>query len=235
MELITGLPRLLGADDSPESFEPRHALLAAAQRRAVGVRVPATGRVLEALIPGVIEQKVVGLDAKASWRRLVSWFGDPAPGPAPSGMRVPPSAETWRGLPSWDWHRAGVDPRRARVAQICARHADTFERAAIANPGHPSAVYKLLTEVPGVGVWTAAQVGHRALGDADAVPFGDYHLARDAGWALNGAPLAEADVEEFFAPWRPHRYRVVQLLGMLPSTHAPRRGPRMPRQDYRRM
>lgn len=234
-ELIADLPRLLGGDDSPETFEPRHALLAAAQRHAVGVRVPATGRVLEALIPGVIEQRVVGLDAKASWRRLVTWFGDPAPGPGPSRMRVPPSAETWQSIPSWEWHRAGVDPRRARVARLCARHASSFERAAAASPTNPAAVYELLTAIPGVGAWTAAQVGHRALGDADAVPFGDYHLAKDTGWALTGAPLADDEVEAFFEPWRPQRYRVVQLLALMPRTRAPRRGPRLSRQDYRRI
>jgi len=49
-----------------------------------------------------------------------------------------------------------------------------------------------------------------------------------------GAALAR-EIEEFFEPWRPHRYRVVQLLAMMPRTRAPRRGPRMARQDYRRI
>ncbi|OOK71079.1 hypothetical protein BZL29_5861 [Mycobacterium kansasii] len=35
------------------------------------------------------------------------------PGPAPDGMRVPPSAEAWRHIPSWEFHRANVDPGRA--------------------------------------------------------------------------------------------------------------------------
>jgi 3-methyladenine DNA glycosylase/8-oxoguanine DNA glycosylase len=89
--------------------------------------------------------------------------------------------------------------------------------------------------LPGVGRWTAAQVGHRALGDADALPLGDFHLAKDTGWALCGAPLAEDEVEAFFEPWRPHRFRVVRLLELTPGARAPRRGPRMSRQDYRRL
>ena len=32
--------------------------------------------------------------------------------PAPDGMRVPPPAEVWATLPVWEWHTAGVDPRR---------------------------------------------------------------------------------------------------------------------------
>jgi len=234
-ELIAGLPRLLGADDQPQSFAPRHPRLAAAARQFVGFRVPASERVMESLIPAVLEQKVVGLDAKAAWRRLVSRYGDPAPGPAPKQLRVPPAPSTWRSIPSWDWHRAGVDGRRARTAQRCAMYGDKLERAAVVHRGSSDEVYRLLTAIPGVGVWTAAQVGHRALGDADALPVGDYHLAKDVGWALCGAPLDEAEVETFFEPWRPHRFRVVRLLELSPGAQAPRRGPRMPRQDYRRI
>jgi 3-methyladenine DNA glycosylase/8-oxoguanine DNA glycosylase len=233
-ELIDMLPRLLGSHDRPETFEPRHPVLHAAARRNVGLRVPATGRVMESLIPAVLEQKVVGLDATAAWRRLVTRLGGKAPGPAPAQMRVPPAATTWAAVPSWEWHRAGVDPRRARAAQVCARYADKLERAASSRPDDPGSVYRLLLALPGIGPWTAAQVGHRALGDADALPVGDYHLAKDTGWALTGAALAEDDVPEFFEPWRPHRFRVVRLLELTPGARAPRRGPRMPRQDYRR-
>lgn len=234
-ELIAGLPGLLGDRDNPEAFEPRHRVLRDAHARLVGLRVPATGRVMEALMPAILEQKVVGLDATAAWRRLVTRYGDPAPGPAPSKMRVPPGAETWRAVPSWEWHKAGVDGRRARIASNCTVHADKLERAATSQPHDPAAVYRLLLSLPGVGPWTAAQVGHRALGDADALPVGDYHLASMTGWALTGKPLPDDEVEAFFDPWRPHRYRVVRLLQLTPGVHPPRRGPRLTRQDYRRI
>jgi 3-methyladenine DNA glycosylase/8-oxoguanine DNA glycosylase len=234
-ELIAALPTLLGSRDQPEQFEPRNELLRNAHRHFVGLRVPATGRVLEALIPAVLEQKVIGLDAAAAWRRLVTRFGELAPGPAPAGMRVPPTAQEWMALASWDWHQAGVDQRRATTARACATYADKLERAAAAHPDDPAAVYRLLEALPGVGPWTAAQVGHRALGDADALPIGDYHLASLTGWALAGGTLAEDAVLAFYEPWRPHRYRVVRLLELTPSAHPPRRGPRLSRQDYRRI
>ena len=44
------------------------------------------------------EQRVPGADSFRSWRLLVTRFGTPAPGPAPEGMRVPPSAEVWRRI-----------------------------------------------------------------------------------------------------------------------------------------
>ena len=84
-------------------------------------------------------------------------------------------------------------------------------------------------------MWTAAEVGARALGDADAVPFGDYHVGKDVGAALAGRPLDDSELAEVLAPWRPHRFRVVRLIMLSPLTRSEKRGPRAPRVDYRRI
>jgi len=194
------------------------------------VRVRATPRVLEALVPAIIEEKVVGVDALAAFGRLVRRLGEAAPGPAPEGMRVFPTAETWAAVPSWDWHRAGVGPERARTVQAAVRLAPSIERLGTDDPVR---VYRALRSVPGIGVWTAAEVGQRALGDPDAVSIGDYHLPAVVGVPLTGRPLPEDEVEAFLEPWRPHRWRVFRLLGLSPLAVAPRRGPRMSRIDYR--
>jgi len=232
-DALADLPALLGAYDHPETFEPRHRILRDAHRRHAGLRIPRTGRVLESLIPAVLEQKVLGVDAAAAWRRLVTRYGELAPGPTPAGLRVAPSAQTWREIPNWEWHKAGVERRRAEVAGRCAREAGALERAAAEND--PAAVYRRLLSIPGVGRWTAAQVGQRALGDADALPVGDYHLAAMTGWSLAGRTLAADEVEEFYEPWRPHRFRVVLLLKLTPGTLPPRRGPRLDRQQLHRL
>lgn len=234
-ELLENLPRLIGAEDDPSGFDPSHPVLADAWRRFPGLRVPHTGRVLEALIAAIIEQKVVGLDAFAAWRRLILKFGDPPPGPAPSGMQVFPSAEQWAAIPSWEWHVAGVDPRRARTAQAAARVGPQLERLAAAEPLDRTAVYRGLRSIPGVGVWTAAEVGSRALGDADAVPFGDFHVAKDVGSALVGRRIDDAELAEVLRPWSGHRFRVVRLVQLSPLARPERRGPRMPRVDHRRI
>ncbi len=75
-------------------------------------------------------------------------------------------------------------------------------------------------------MWTSAEVRQRAHGDPDAVSFGDYHVAKDIGWALTGTPFDDAELEEFLEPWRPHRGRVQALVG-LAGLHRPRRGARM--------
>lgn len=227
-ELLAGLPGLLGAGDHPETFDPQDPALARAHRHLRGFRVPRTGRVLEALLPAILEQRVVGPDARAAWGRLVQRLGDAAPGPAPAGMRLPPSAEQWASLHSWEWLRAGVDAHRMRAAIASVGLAHSLDRA-VARLGpedDPEPVYRRLRSIPGVGVWTAAQVGQRALGDADALPLGDYHLADLAGYAFLGRPLGPDEIEPFFERWRPHRFRVVRMLELYPFPRRARRGPR---------
>jgi 3-methyladenine DNA glycosylase/8-oxoguanine DNA glycosylase len=228
-ELVAGLPDLLGGRDLAAGFVPRHPLLEAAAARLPGLRVPRTGRVVEALVPAVLEQKVTGKQARASFRALVLRHGSTAPGPAPAGMRVPPTAEVWRRMPSWEWHRAGVDPQRSRTVCEAMRVAARLEEA---EGMAPVDAERRLRAVPGIGVWTAAEVAQRALGDTDAVSVGDYHLSQFVGWALVGRPLDDEGMVELLEPWRPHRYRVVRLLECS-GVAKPRFGPRATVQDHR--
>ncbi len=227
-EFAEMLPAMLGADDDASDFVPRDPTVAAAHRRVPHLRLGRTGRVLEALIPAVIEQRVPGADAFRSWRVLVSKYGAPAPGPAPAGMRVPPSAEVWRNIPSWEFHRANVDPRRAQTVVGCARRATSLERLVT----QPSAQARdALQSLPGIGVWTAAEIAQRAFGDADAVSVGDYHIPKMIGWTLLGRPVDDATMLELLEPMRPHRHRVVRLLEVSGLAYEPRRGARLPVQN----
>jgi 3-methyladenine DNA glycosylase/8-oxoguanine DNA glycosylase len=224
-EFLEGLPAMLGADDDASDFVPREPTVEAAHRRLPHLRLGRTGQVLEALIPAVLEQRVPGADAFRSWRVLVSKFGTPAPGPAPARMRVPPPAEVWRDIPSWEFHRANVDPRRARTVVSCARRAASLERLA---SWPATQARQALTSLPGVGVWTAAETAQRAFGDADALSVGDYHIAKMIGWTLLGRPVVDAVMLELLEPMRPHRHRVVRLLEASGLAYEPRRGPRLP-------
>ncbi|HEY3466565.1 MAG TPA: hypothetical protein VGL47_15635 [Amycolatopsis sp.] len=133
-ELVDHIPAELGAHDHPEEFRPAHPVLDRAWRRLPGLRVPRTGRVFEALVPAILEQRVVNLDAQAAWTRLLRAHGTPAPGSAPAAMRVMPHPEAWAKIPIWDWRRAGVDLQRSRTV-VLARHAGKLERAAADPPG----------------------------------------------------------------------------------------------------
>ena len=219
-EFTANLPALLGADDDASGFRPSHPIIASAQARVPHLRIGRTGRVMEALIPAILEQRVQGVEAFRSWRLLVTRYGTPAPGPAPARMLVPPSAEVWRRIPSWEFHRANVDPGRARTVVACAARADALERQTDRDA---------LAALPGVGVWTAAETAQRAFGDADALSVGDYHLSAMVGWTLLGEPIDDAAMVELLNPLRPHRYRAVRLLEVSRMAHLPRRGPRLPR------
>ena len=226
---IAGVADLLGGRDDPAGFDPVHPLLRETAIRHPGIRVPRSGRVLETLVPTVIEQKVTGQEARAAFRWLLHRYGEAAPGPAPRGLRVPPPADVWRRTPSWDWHRAGVDPRRAQTVMRAAQVAGRLEEAVGMAPADAE---RRLRAVAGVGVWTAAEVAQRALGDADAVSFGDYHLPSFVGWALLGRPVDDDGMAELLEPYRPHRYRVIRLLECS-GFAKPRFGPRLTIQDHR--
>jgi len=219
-EFLDRLPALVGAHDDARGFHPTDPILADAHRRVPHLRLCSTGRVLESLIPAIIEQRVSGMDAWTAWRRLVTRFGAPAPGPAPPGMRVPPSAEVWRRVPSWEFHRANVDPGRARTIVGCAQRADALERLAA------DAAARALLSLPGVGEWTVAETLQRAFGDPDALSVGDYHLANTVGWTLLGHRIDDAAMLELLEPVRPHRHRAVRVLAASGLARNPRFGAR---------
>ena len=227
---LATVPALLGADDDSGGFEPgRHPLIAELARRFPGLRLGRAGRILPVLIPTVLGQKVTGLEAKRAWRTLVARHGDPAPGPAPLGMRVAPSAESWRRVPSWQWHRAGVGPQRSDTVMCVAMVGAALERTALVDAAEAS---RRLRTVVGVGVWTAAGTVQRSHGDPDSVSVGDFHLCKRVGAALVGRRVDDAGMLELLEPWRGHRQRVVRLIEAAGLGYE-RHGPRLTIPDHR--
>lgn len=226
-EFLDRLPALLGCGDDARGFDPAEPTIAEAYRRVPHLRLGRTDRVLEALVPAIIEQRVSGIDAWRAWRALTTKFGAPAPGPAPAGMRVPPSAEVWRRIPSWEFHRANVDPGRARTIVGCAQRADAVERVTAEKAA------TALKSLPGVGEWTVAETVQRAFGDADSLSVGDYHLSNVVGLSLLGRPIDDAAMLELLAPLRPHRHRAIRLLMASGLAVNRRRGARQAIPDLR--
>ena len=215
---------MLGDEDDPTGFAPVHPLLASLHRRERHLRLGRTGLVWEALVPAVVEQKVTGQEAFAGFRQLVFRFGERAPGAgADRGVWVQPSAERVRSIPSWEWLKMQIDPARSRTLVRAAAVATSLERTVGLDADE---VDRRLRSLPGIGVWTSAEVRVRAHGDADAVSFGDYHVAAHIGYALTGERFDDQRLAEVLEPDRPHRYRVQHLVTTRMSG-PPRRGPRM--------
>ncbi|MFE6286000.1 DNA-3-methyladenine glycosylase family protein [Streptomyces sp. NPDC057877] len=229
--LLEQLPELLGAADDPSVFVPRHRLVAAARHRRPGLRLTRSGLVLESLIPSILEQKVTTDEAYRAWRLLVRQFGEPAPGPVPGRMCVMPSARTWALIPSWEWHRAGVDNKRASTILRAVRVAARLEEAVRMSP---RAARERLEVVPGVGPWTSAETVQRSHGAADEVTTGDLHLPGIVGWALAGDRDADdAVMLSLLEPYAGQRHRAARLI-LLSGSSPARRAPKMPRVDIGR-
>lgn len=219
-ELLEGVPRLLGAEDEPEAFEAHHPLIHDTMRRTPGLRLGATDRVWDTLVPSILEQKVTGHEARRSWRDLCRRHGEQAPGPAPLGMRVPPTPRAMLSIKDWEWHKAGVDGQRRRTLLNAAAAA------------HALTSKEKLRLIPGIGVWTTAEVAQRVWGDPDAVSVGDLHLPSLVGWALVGHALDDDGMLEVLDPYRPQRQRAVRYVEAS-GFRKPRFAPRYAARDYR--
>jgi 3-methyladenine DNA glycosylase/8-oxoguanine DNA glycosylase len=142
---------------------------------------------------------------------------------------VPPTPAQIRAVPDWEWHRAGVDSARRRAILASAAVAHRLEGATELGGERGRA---LLRKVPGIGVWTAAEVAQRVWGDPDAVSFGDFHIPTVVGWALLGRPLDDAGLLDVLAPYKPQRQRAVRYVESS-GFRRPRFGPRFSPRDYR--
>jgi 3-methyladenine DNA glycosylase/8-oxoguanine DNA glycosylase len=228
---LTGLEGLLGLDDDVGALVPRHPAVVAAVKRSPGLRIGRTRAVLEALLPAILEQKVTGDEAQRTLRALVRTYGEDAPGPP--GLRLLPTPDVLARLPYHAFHPLGLERRRADLVRAVCRDAVRLERlgeAAAGPDATPDArakAYAELRAVPGIGPWTAAEVGMRAFGDPDAVSVGDFHIPNMVAWALAGEPRGTDErMLELLEPYRGQRGRVIRLLE-LGGFEAPRYGPRL--------
>ena len=220
---LAQIPELLALGRPPGPIPAGHPLVAQLARRLAGVRIPRTGAVLESLIPAILEQKVTGQEAHRAWAGLIRVHGEPAPGPPEWRLRLGPAPATLAALPYYAYHPFGVEQRRADLIRRIAARAAWFE--AIVDLPLADA-YARLTAVPGIGPWTSAEVGVRALGDDDAVSVGDFHLPNLVAFALAGEPRGtDARMLELLEPYRGQRARVIRFLE-LSGISAPRYGPR---------
>ena len=229
---VAQAPELVGGGDVADGFEAlagRHPLVAELHRRHHRLRLPRTRRVFEAMVVTICAQKVTGIEAKRSYRGIVRTWGEAAPVaegvPGAPRLHLLPEPAVLARQPSWAFHPLGLERKRAEALLRMAAAAGRLEAAA--DLVDRVAARRLLRAVPGIGVWTSAEVALVALGDADAVSVGDYHLPNVASWHLAGEPRGTDErMLELLEPFRPHRGRVLRLL-QIGAGGAPRYGPRV--------
>lgn len=217
--LLNQAPRVLGSEDDLTGFHPDGPI--GKLWRQKPFRLGRTDRPWDSIVTSVLGQKVQVSNAKRSGRSLASSFGDPAPGPA--GGWVLPAPGTVAELGYQHFHPLGVERKRAetliRVAAQMHRLEDLTRRT-------PAQVKARLQQIRGIGPWTAAMVTATSMGDADAVPIGDFHLPNIVAWTIAGEERAnDARMLELLEPFVGHRWRVIRLAKG--AGGAPKRGPRL--------
>lgn len=219
--ILDQTPRLLGFDDHPEDFRPDHRVLRDLARHHQGLRIGRTDRIFESMVRAILGQKIATKEAHRNERALQRHFSEPAPGPL--DLMLPVAPEVLAGTPYWQLHELGIERKRADLLRFVAKRSSRLEEIVDMNRDD---AFSRLTAIPGIGTWTAALVMGAALGDADAVPVGDFHIPNTVGWALAGEPRADdRRMLELLEPYRGQRGRVIRLL-KAGGIHAPKYGPK---------
>jgi AraC family transcriptional regulator of adaptative response / DNA-3-methyladenine glycosylase II len=167
-------------------------------RGARGLRVPGAWDGFELAIRAVVGQQVSVAGATTLMGRLTAMFGEQLPDGQEGFTHLTPTAERLAD--------AGVDAIR-RVGLPVARAETIHALSKMAAEGSLSfaaevdarAFTRRLTEVRGIGPWTAEYIAMRALHWPDAFPASDLVLRRAAG-GVTTAQLTR--LAESWRPWR---------------------------------
>jgi AraC family transcriptional regulator, regulatory protein of adaptative response / DNA-3-methyladenine glycosylase II len=187
-----------------------------------GLRVPGAWDGFECAVRAVLGQQVSVAAGRTLLGRVVARAGEPLR--APQGVLThlfPTPARLARAR----LDGLGITATRAAALKLLARAVlegrVDFEAA-------PSQVAAALTALAGIGPWTAQYVALRALGEPDALPYGDWVLRRMAA-PPGSAMLSPRQLEERARRWRPWRsYATVHLwraAGDLPAAAGRRTAP----------
>lgn len=180
--------------------------------RAVGpCAIEVRGDPYRSLLRSVIFQQLAGSAARAIEGRVKGlWRG-----------RYPRPERLLAARPS-ELRAAGLS--RQKIAALRAV-AEAFASGELSNRGlrrmADAAVVDAVTEVRGIGEWTAHMLLMFSLGRPDVLPVGDYGVRKGAMRLYGLAELPKAaELEALAEPWRPYRsiaswylWRVDEALG----------------------
>lgn len=185
-----------------------------------GLRVPGSWDGFETSVRAILGQQISVRAATTVAGRLVKAFGSRSEsGEETGGWRYFPTPES---LARADLSTIGLTPARGRaIGELAKAVCQGFIK--FDGSLSPEQLVSALTELPGIGDWTAQYVAMRALGDPDAFPASDLGLLK-AFAMLGGADLG-CSLAERAEDWRPWRaYAAMHLWNFLAQkTDAPQK------------
>ena len=148
------------------------------------------------LARAIVYQQLAGKAAAAIHGRLLGLYGDRPPTPA-----------ELLGTPAARLRRAGLSRQKLAYLKDLARHVHTGALP-LGDLSHvpDEAIIEAVTQVNGIGVWTAQMFLMFRLGRPDVLPVLDFGIrnAVRLAYGLRKMPKA-AQLERIAAPWRPYR------------------------------
>ncbi len=166
-----------------------------------GLRVPGSWSGFELAVRAILGQQVTVKGATVLAGRMAEAFGKPFAGPTGLTRLFPsPTAIAEAKLGS-----IGLTNARAETIRNLAR-AVAAGKIRFEGVIDSEAFLRQLTEIPGIGEWTAQYIAMRALGEPNAFPASDLGLLRAAGAST------PQELESRAEPWRPWRAYAAMYL-----------------------
>ncbi|MES2475856.1 MAG: AlkA N-terminal domain-containing protein [Verrucomicrobiota bacterium] len=215
-QLVRRLRSLFDLDANPAEMLPlfeNDPLLGQVADRYPGLRIPGAWDLFETAVRTVIGQQVTVAAATTVAGRLAARLGERCAS-NPHGLEFHAVTPAALAVATVDELAAlGMPGKRALALQTLARHAmdGGLEILPFATLEEVS---RSLTELPGIGPWTADYIAMRALRHPDAFPAGDIALRKALG---DGIAISQAAAETVSQRWRPWRAYAAALLWQLPK------------------
>ena len=210
LPLIARLRRLFDLDASPD---PIAAVLGSLALGNPGLRVPGAFDGFEIAMRAVLGQQISVVAATTIAGRIVERFGEKMDTPFPELKFMVPTAAQIAKVPVAELRKVGLTEARAATVTGLAQ-AVAEEKVSFLNAVSWEESVKQLTQVPGIGPWTAGYIAMRVLGWPDAFPHQDLGLQK----ALSVKKPADAlALAEKWRPWR--AYAAMQLWNSLEEQH----------------
>ncbi len=193
--VLARVKRLFDLEADPQAIAAQLGPLAAAHP---GLRVPGAFDGFELAVRAVIGQQVSVRSATTVGGRVAAAFGEPLYTPHPGLSRLFPPAARVARLEPGELAALGIVRRRAEAIITLAR--EVALGSIRLEPGkHAEETIRLLTNLPGIGEWTAQYIAMRALHWPDAFPHTDLGLRKALGMAGRRKILQTG---EQWRPWR---------------------------------